>query len=286
MNLMPGSLQAFHAVAVAGTVHAAAKKLRLTQAAVTHRLAGLERELGATLFLRSRRGMRLTDAGMSLLDYCRQVIDLEGQTLARMRGVAGAVATHVRFQGPSSILRARVIPRLQDVLGKFPQVTVEFRVADGGADLLALKRGEVDFVVVPAAEVVAEVDSRRLKPERYVLVGPKAWAGRPLAEIVAEERIVDFDPTDAMTANFLARVGLTGRTDRHFVNNTDALAALVEAGLGYSVLALEFASAHLQAGRLIRLATGKTMEHEQALAWYPRRHMPPFYAAVVKKLAG
>ena len=53
-------LVAFERVCELGTTHAAARDLHLTQTGVTQRIKALERDLGLTLFLRSRRGMQAT----------------------------------------------------------------------------------------------------------------------------------------------------------------------------------------------------------------------------------
>src|SRR5262245_41186579 len=56
-------LQAFEAVAKAGNLNAAAENLRITPSAVSHRIRGLENELGLRLLRRGPRGLILTDAG-------------------------------------------------------------------------------------------------------------------------------------------------------------------------------------------------------------------------------
>ncbi len=282
--LLTPELQAFNAITATGTVHAAAKQLGLTQTAVTRRLAALEAELGASLFLRSRRGMEMTDAGMALAGYCRQMLDLEGETLARVRGAAADVVTTVRFQGHSSIMRARILPALRAVAGALPQLSLSCRIADVSSGALALKSGQTDFAVLRRAEVASEFASKVLQPERYILVGPLAWLKRPLADVVRTERIIDFDESDDMTFEWLTMANQreNARHDRHFVNNTDALAALVAEGAGYSVLAAEFAAPLIEAGRIAQLGGRRFFDYPIALAWYPRRHMPLHFAAVVR----
>src|SRR5438132_12146108 len=88
-------LRSFLRVAEAGSVTRAAEALHLTQPAVTQHVRALERELGARLFDRTERGMRLTQAGqvlrqyagrgISLLDQCRNVLaDLESGAAGRL----------------------------------------------------------------------------------------------------------------------------------------------------------------------------------------------------------
>ncbi|MBK7961746.1 MAG: LysR family transcriptional regulator [Bdellovibrionales bacterium] len=56
MSLLSANLKAFIAIVRQGTVHGAAQDLHLTQAGVTQRIRAIAKELGTTLFLRSRRG--------------------------------------------------------------------------------------------------------------------------------------------------------------------------------------------------------------------------------------
>ena len=279
MRLLPPALRAFLVVARSGTVHAAARELGLTQTAVTRRVLSLEEELDVSLFLRSRRGMSLTDAGQALLVYCQHALALEGETLSQLTGNGTEAPVSLVVQGPSSIMRARLIPALCEALREHPRVNAEFRLNDVGTGVSALKSGEADLDVLRCSDVADEFASKKLRAERYVLVGPATWAGRELNEIVAAERIVDFDPKDDMTYEMLAKLGLRerAREGRHFVNNTDALAALVEAGHGYTVLSAEFAAPLIAAGRLAPLGGRRVMDFELALAWHPRRYLPKYF---------
>jgi LysR family transcriptional regulator, chromosome initiation inhibitor len=286
MKLLSPGLQAFHAVAKAGTVHAGTRILHITQTALTRRIAGLEAELGTTLFLRSRRGMTLTDEGQALLHYCEQALEMEGETLARIHGKEELGRQHIVVQGPSSVMRARVIPALAPVLVSYHQLTAEYRIKDHGTGIDQLKRGECDILILPRSAVLSEFDSRLLKPERYVLVGPISWQSRNISEVVRNERIIDFDPTDTITQQFLEHHDLTSmaRTDRHFANNTDALATMVESGIGYTVLSVEFATPLIDANRIAAIGGRRHWDYGLAVAWFPRRHMPDYFRAILKAI--
>ena len=70
-------LIAFEKVVLLKTIHAAAIDLGLTQAAITKRIQALEAEIGVNLFLRSRRGMALTEEGTALLQYHNFIFSLK-----------------------------------------------------------------------------------------------------------------------------------------------------------------------------------------------------------------
>jgi DNA-binding transcriptional LysR family regulator len=280
-------MQAFVAVVEQGTVHAAARVLGLTQTAVTHRLQQLEAELATSLFIRSRRGMQLTESGEALDNYCRQVLDMEGEALAKIQSVPTRSQVRFRLQGPSSVLRSRILALTAKVAQRFPHVALEVSMADLVSGAQMLRNGNVDLAVLPENEVAREFDSRKIKPERYILVGPTKWRQRELAEVVAEERIIDFDATDDMTFAWLRKHGLRKRVilERHFLNNTDALAAMVAEGAGYSVLSAEFARDLIAEGKICDLGQGRYIDYPLALAWYPRKHLPPFWQELLRALA-
>ena len=203
MSLLSPSLEAFLAVVETTTVQGASRSLGLTQTGVTQRIRTLEKQLGVTLFLRSRKGMRLTPEGEALRRYCQSARELEGRTLAELKGQEAISTVELSISGPSSLMRARVIPRCVSVLKKYPRLRLTFDVADGDGTLEKIKRGSSQLGLIPPEQVVLEMDSRVLKPERYILAGPAAWKKRDLDEILREEVIVDFSPSDPMTFDFL-----------------------------------------------------------------------------------
>ena len=286
MSLLSPQLQAFVAVARRQTVQQAAVDLGLTQTGVTQRLRTLETSLGVTLFTRSRKGMLPTPEGEALLRYCQRALELEGETMAAVLGAASREFVRLTLSGPSSIMRSRVIPGALSVLASYPELRFTFDIVDDQNGLAKLKAGTAQLAVLARAEVARELDSKLLHPERYIFVVPPAWRQRSLAEVVATEAIVDFDQADQLTHSYLAAHGLLERVrpERHFANNTDALAMMVAAGIGYSVLVEDFARPLLQSGMLVALSPDKSFAVTHALAWYPRPDMPAYFSAVVRAI--
>ena len=67
-------LRAFVSIAETGTFTAAAKRVHVTQAAISMQIRQLEKELGARLFVRAPRRVVLTEAGEHLLHRARQIL--------------------------------------------------------------------------------------------------------------------------------------------------------------------------------------------------------------------
>ncbi len=287
MSLLSPPLQAFLAVAQLGSVHGAAKKLNITQTGVTQRVRALESNLGTTLFLRSRKGMAPTPDGISLLRYCEQAQNIEGEFLSRIgQKNAGRGTQRISIHGPTSIMRSRIVPSCSKVLPLLPNLRITFHISDDSLQSLSLKNAKADFEIMEPRHVSDEFESRLLRPEKYVLVAPKKWQGRRVEDIIREEVIIDFDLTDTMSYRYLEFAGFAplASSERHFVNNTESLASMIRDGHGYGVLTQEFANHYLQGNDLILLNKGKFMEHRLALAWYNRPTMPIWFEKVLKAI--
>lgn len=286
-SLLSRDLEAFAKVCETGTVLEASRQLKLTQTAVTQRVKSLEKHLRVSLFTRSRKGMARTQEGESLFRYCRSVKELEGAAFADLLGSSEKAIKNLAISGPSSLMRSRVIPRMTSLMKDQKNLHVRFDLTDIQTTPEKLKRGEVDLALLSPDQVRLEMDSKLLTPEKYVLVGPSQWKKRKLEDVVEAEVIIDFDPSDLFTFNFLEKYRLKSRArkDRHFANNTDALTSLVSSGVGYSVLSQEFAQGYIKRGELIDLAPGWVWDFKVALAWYPRREMPEYFQAAIKTIS-
>jgi DNA-binding transcriptional LysR family regulator len=88
-------IEYFVAVAQEGHVGRAASSLRIAQPAVSRQIRRLEEELGSPLFLRTSRGMTLSDAGEVFLAHARAILDGVRAARDEVKGItsAGAEAT-------------------------------------------------------------------------------------------------------------------------------------------------------------------------------------------------
>jgi LysR family nitrogen assimilation transcriptional regulator len=78
-------LRYFRAIAESGSFSAAARALHIAQPALSHHMRELERDFGGKLLERSRRGVRMTEAGQLLLERSRTILDEVAQTEEAMR---------------------------------------------------------------------------------------------------------------------------------------------------------------------------------------------------------
>lgn len=286
MSLLSPPLEAFWAVVQKGTVQEASRTIGLTQTGVTQRVRSLEKMLKTTLFIRSRKGMKLTAEGEALLQYVKHSLENEGMTLSRIQGTAIDSIIDISISGPSSILRSRVIPNLSSVIKSQKNLRFHFDLSDVESNSDKLKTGHCDLAILEHHDVTKEMDSKILKPERYKLYAATSWKRRSFLDILSTEPIIDFNSQDMMTYNYLDKYKLKSKVlpSRHFANNTDALTAMISAGLGYSVLSEEYATPYIKKGEIFDLSPTQFYDFKIALAWYHRPHMPDYFKSITKAL--
>jgi DNA-binding transcriptional LysR family regulator len=286
MMIAHSQLPTFVAVAELLNLSAAAKKIGITQTGATQRIKSLEQALGATLFTRSRSGMRLTEEGRLLLRYCTEVSSLEGRFLSGLKGGGDTREVELCIVGPMSLLAGRVVPHCRDIARRWPNLNLRFVIDSNANRLNQLKRGACDLAFVFPHEVGFELDSKRVRAVEYLLVATSQWRNRSLKEILAAEKLLAYHPGDTTGIDYLRTFDLLEqfKRSRFCVSENITLIRLLEHGLGFGVLPREVAEPLLREGKLATLNQGRSHKIPFALAWYPRREMPDYFREVVRMI--
>jgi DNA-binding transcriptional LysR family regulator len=286
MMIAKAQLPTFMAVAELLNLSAAAKKLGITQTGATQRIKSLEQSLGATLFTRSRSGMRLTEEGQNLFRYCTAVSDLEGQFFSGMKRGGQTREVELCIVGPMSLLAGRVVPRYSEIAHKWANLNLRFVIDSNANRLNQLKRGACDLAFIFPHEVGLELDSKLIKPVEYLLVATPKWKGRPLKEILGTEKLLAYHPGDNTGLDYLRTFSLLEhfRRSRFCVSENITLMRLLELGLGFGVLPREIAEPLILENKLVSLNQGRSYKITFALAWYPRKEMPDYFREIVQMI--
>jgi DNA-binding transcriptional LysR family regulator len=170
-NLDLELIRAFVAVADHGSMTIAGNVLHLTQSAVSQQIMRLERRLGQGLFLRERRGLKLTASGDRLLAKARRLIGLNDEIWAEM--TTGCTGT-VRLGVPYDLVGTGLAPILKGFAEASPLVEISLVCASSPQLLEALGKGEVDLALVE--QPLAAAGGECLGIERLVWVGARAGA--------------------------------------------------------------------------------------------------------------
>lgn len=130
------AMRIFLTVAETSGFAGAARRLRLSPPSVTRAVAALEERLGTSLFQRSTRHVRLTQAGQRFLMDARRILaDLE-EAEASAAGDHGVPRGELSITASQMFGRIHVAPLVQDFLDRYPQVSARLLLLDRVANLI------------------------------------------------------------------------------------------------------------------------------------------------------
>jgi DNA-binding transcriptional LysR family regulator len=130
-----------------GTFAAVAAALGYSPSAVSQQLALLEKDVGARLFEKAGRGVRLTDAGQLLARHARVLLAAAEAAEADLAALGGDVRGTVRAGGLQSAARHLLIPAVASMMSTHPAVRVELFELELEEALPGLRLGAVDLVI-------------------------------------------------------------------------------------------------------------------------------------------
>jgi DNA-binding transcriptional LysR family regulator len=227
-----GALKIFIAVAEAGSISQAARRLDYVQSNVTARIQHLEDELGTLLFYRKKRGMALTPAGRTLLPYATRLLHLATEARRAVQDsecgqgslTIGAMETTAAVRLPSILAQYhQTFPDVELALQTGPSEDLIARVLDyrldgafvGGAVMHPDIEQEPVFdeeLVFVTAQNVAALDAL---PQRTMLVFRQGCTYRLRLEQLLREtgiaplKIMEFGTVEAILGCVAAGMGVT-----------------------------------------------------------------------------
>ncbi|MEQ8395341.1 LysR substrate-binding domain-containing protein [Thalassobaculum sp.] len=170
-------LRAFHAVAETGSVTDAARRLGITQPAVTVQVRTLERERGVRLFDRGSGGLTPTEAGEALHRITRRLFRLYQDAADALQGAAELTFGTLRIGADGPFAAIPVLARFVD---RYPGVRIEARMGNAPETLAALSDSRVDVAVLSldgAKRPALHIRPLHDQGLRIVMPRDHPWAG-------------------------------------------------------------------------------------------------------------
>ena len=279
-------MQGFLEVARRGNVSRAAEAIYVSQPTLTARLHALETELGERLFVRTRQGMRLTDAGRTFLPYAERATQAVREGRDAIAELNSASAGHLVIASAPAVSTYVLPPLLERFAAAHPRVEVAVRTGHSEEVLQMVLKSEVqlglgrelrhhDIELIPFYE-----------EELGLMVAPgHHFAERrsvTMADLAAEQLIL-FDRTSSyyeLTQASFASAGLTPRS-MFELDNIEATKKMVERKLGVALLPRTAVSVEVAADTLRRVPISDALPMRRRLVAMRRHdHGPP--SGVVK----
>lgn len=230
-------IRTFLVVAETGTLAAAAEKLGASQPTIGRQVDALEAATGLTLFVRGRRGMVLTEAGMSLVADARAMGDEADRFALKAAGRVQSVSGPVRITA-SEVFSTYVLPPIVAAFcAAEPEIQIEL-VASNSADNLLSR--DADIAVRMFRPVQNDLIARKtgdMAMGLYAHRGYLAQYGEPLdVNDFFKHRLIGMDRS-TLILDGMADLGIKAERDQFTIRTDDQVvySQLVFAGAGIGV---------------------------------------------------
>jgi DNA-binding transcriptional LysR family regulator len=279
-------LQTFRVVAEILNFTRAAERLHLTQSAVSHQIKALEEELGEPLFIRAKRGVKLSEAGKIALEHAGRICEEVNGLRERFGGRDVTPTGRVRAAAATQAFVHLFAPLFESFMREHQGIEVSFRTTVTTEQTIAdILNGvaDVGFASLPVYSPNLQV-TEMFEDELIVVVG----RGHRLAskrvttiEEISSERMILFERGASIrraTDDFFKRVGVRPNLALES-NDTYFIKLMVEHGMGISLLPAWAVLDEVSKGTLSRLRiSGHNLRRSVAMVSLGRFQPSPMRA--------
>jgi DNA-binding transcriptional LysR family regulator len=158
-----------------GSYTAAAARLGVSKAAMSQRIAELERVAGVALVQRTTRSVRFTEAGQRLVESTRGEYEHIATSFATVKEMAGVARGLIRVTAPVAFVRQQLVPRMSAFLRANPEVRVQLEVSDR---LSSIATEGFDLAIRHSAQAPETHVAWKLCATHSVIVATRAYLKR------------------------------------------------------------------------------------------------------------
>jgi DNA-binding transcriptional LysR family regulator len=267
-------LRLFIDAAALGSFSAAGRRQGLSPAAASAGIQRMEAALGARLFERTTRQLRLTDAGQRYRQFCQQALELLQEGEQQLQADQGQVRGTVRLSAPSDLGRNRLLRYLDAFRQQYPQVHLVLHLSDSTSDLIS---DDIDLAIRYGQPADSSMAARKLAPSRRVVCAAPALLarlGRPgTPEALTRLPCLVFSTASGPKNEWHFQHGGTARGVRleHYLESNDGEIVRKWAlqGQGFACKSLLDVEDDLRAGRLETVLDDYFTENAPLYALYP-----------------
>lgn len=288
-------LRLFQAVATDGTLTGAARRLNLSQSALSAQLKALEASLGHALFDRVGRGLVLTEAGRIALDHADSIFQTADELSATL-AESGQARRALRVGALATLSRNFQMQFLRPLIGR-PDVEVVLRAGSQEELLRGLEGLALDVVLTnlsPARDAASPWRVHRLDEQPVSLIGRSHRLGRqaagrparppkPLAELLSAHPLVLPAPGTALRVSFdalLDRLGCRPSIAAE-VDDMAMLRLLAREDAGLAVIPRIVVQDELASGLLVEVARLPDISEVFLAVTRPRRFPNPLLTTLL-----
>ena len=158
MNINFELYRVFYTVANAKNITKAAEELMISQPAISKSIKNLEEQLGGQLFIRTKRGVILTDEGKEFYTYISRAMEYIYNAENRFTDLINLNIGTIKIGISSTLTKTFLIPYLEEFHKKYPKIDIQI-VTNLSSELIPkLKNGLIDIIILNVVDDIIDKD--------------------------------------------------------------------------------------------------------------------------------
>lgn len=259
-----------------GSLAAAARKLKVSAAAVSKQLNKMEKELKVQLLLRSTRRVELTDIGRDYSVQCQRVLEEASQADALISQMQAIPCGSLYVLSNPHFAASYIVPYISKFLSKYPQVHLNLEL---GERIPKLGEEAIDIVIGMSISASGDVIQKKIATTSYVYCASpeyfKVFGIPEKPEDLKKHRYMTHSmrrPDDSVKFDDGKDIAVQPYLR---VNDTETLLKLALSGLGIVKLHRYVVQDYIKSGNLVELFTEQNKLEISIYVAYPQRRFVP-----------
>lgn len=252
----------FYEVASCGNISKAAKKLYISQPAISKSIVKLEDGLDTKLFHRNSRGVTLTEEGEVLYKHIREAFENINSAETELKHMKEFNIGHIHIGVSTTLCRYMLLPYLKDFLKAYPNIRVSITTNGSSQTLQLLEQRKLDIGLIAEPKVrrpeLRIVHSRQIHDvfiaTPQYLENLRSICGEN-ANLFEEGNIMLLEPNNVSRQHvdeYFKSMNITPGQILE-VGTMDLLIEFAKTGIGIACVIREFVEKELQEGTLVEL---------------------------------
>lgn len=250
----------FNCVAETGNISHAARQLFISQPAVSKAITNLEENLKVILFLRSSRGVRLTEEGKLLHSYTKSAFDTLKQGEDSIRRLQELGIGSLRIGASATLCKYLLLPCLNRFVKENPHIKIAIESQSSAHTLKQLENNTLDIGLVVKPESIDSFHFHSLHEIEDIFVATKVYLDNlklreHSQDIFSSANLMLLDKTN-VSRKYIERYFLDNSIEPKQILEVSSMELLIEfakTGLGVACVIKEFVANELKEGSLVQI---------------------------------
>ena len=247
----------FLTTAECGNISAAARKLYISQPAVSKAISRLEANLATSLFIRMPKGVILTNEGQLLYEKVKSAFDSIASGEEMIKNICAGEGGQLKIGASNTLTKHVLLPYLRDFREAFPKIHLTVESQSTYKTLSMLKEGKIDIGLIgmtnESKSSLSNVKYTQIAEIEDIFVASSSYIKEYNNEDILKKCTLLMLDEENLTRQYIDNYLLTNNIDDTRIieaTSMDLLVDFAQIGLGVACVIKEFVSKELQDGLL------------------------------------